>query len=122
GKITDTGYPGAFIADYVDQYLAQVESQGRFWFHSDLADAYSYNTLDQYEAEGDPDRIVSLLVSHREVLVFGRDTIEPFVNTGGQTGTFERASNTVIECGCAAKFSPRKIDNSVMWLDDKRIV
>ncbi len=121
-KITDEGYPGAFIADYIDQYLAQVEPQGRFWFHSDLANGTDYNTLDRYEAEADPDRIVSLIVSHREVLVFGRDTIEPFVNTGGQTGTFERASNTVIEVGCAAKFTPRKLDNSVFWLDDKRLV
>lgn len=121
-KITDEGYPGAFIADYIDQYLVQVEPQGRFWFHSDLANGTDYNTLDRYEAEADPDRIVSLLVSHREVLVFGRDTIEPFVNTGGQTGTFERASNTVIEFGCAARFTPRKLDNSVFWLDDKRLV
>lgn len=121
-KITDEGYPGAFIADYVDQYLVQIEPQGRYWFHSDLADATQYNTLDRYEAEADPDRMVSLLVSHREVLVFGKDTIEPFVNTGGQTGTFERASNTVIEVGCAAKFTPRRRENSVCWLDDKRIV
>lgn len=121
-KITDEGYPGAFIADYIDQYLAQVEPQGRFWFHSDLANGTDYNTLDRYEAEADPDRIVSLIVSHREVLVFGRDTIEPFVNTGGQTGTFERATNTVVEVGCAAKFTPRKLDNSVFWLDDKRLV
>jgi hypothetical protein len=121
-KITDEGYPGAFIAGYVDQYLAQVEPQGRYWFHSDLADATAYSTLDQYEAEADPDRIVSLHVSHREVLIFGKDTIEPFVNTGAQTGTFERASNTVIECGCAARFSVAGMDNSVFWLDDKRIV
>jgi hypothetical protein len=121
-KITDTGYPGAFVADYVDQYLAQVEPQGRYWFHSDLANAFEYNTLDRYEAEGDPDRIVSLIVSHREVLIFGRDTIEPYVNTGGQTGTFERASNTVVEVGCSARFTPRKLDNSVFWLDDKRLV
>ena len=121
-KITDEGYPGAFVADYIDQYLAQVEPQGRYWFHSDLAQGLHYNTLDRYEAEADPDRIVSLLVSHREVLIFGKDTIEPFVNTGGQTGTFERASNTVIEVGCAAKFTPRKLDNSVFWLDDKRLV
>lgn len=123
-KITDTGYPGAVIADYIDQYLAQVEPQGRFWFHSDLADAFSYNTLDRYEAEGDPDRIMSLLVSHREVLIFGRETIEPFVNnpTGDGTAPFERAANTVIECGCSARFSVRKMENSAYWLDDKRVV
>lgn len=121
-KVTDSGYPGAFVADFVDQYLAQVEPQGRYWFHSDLANAHAYNTLDQYQAEGDPDRIVSLLVSHREVLVFGADTIEPYVNTGGTTGTFQRASNTVIEVGCAARFTPRRLDSSAFWLDDQRLV
>lgn len=121
-KVADTGYPGATVVDFVDQYLAQVEPQGRYWFHSDLADAHNYNTLDRYQAEGDPDRIVSLLVSHREVLVFGAQSIEPYVNTGGATGTFERTSNTVIECGCAARFTPRRLDNSAFWLDDQRLV
>jgi hypothetical protein len=123
-KVTDDGYPGAFVADYVDSYLAQVEPQGRYWFHSDLADANAYSTLDQYEAEGLPDRIVTLKVSHREVLVFGKETIEPYVNepSGDGTAPFVRASNTVIECGCSAKYSPRSMDNSVFWLDDKRVV
>jgi hypothetical protein len=123
-RITDEGYPGAFIADYIDSYLAQVEPQGRFWFHSDLADALNYNTLDRYEAEGQPDRIVSLKVSHREALLFGQKTIEPYVNdpSGDGTAPFQRASNTVIECGCSAKFSVAALDNSVFFLDDKRIV
>ena len=121
-KVTDAGFPGSFIAFYVDQYLGYVEPQGRYWGHSDLADALSYNTLDQYEAEGDPDRIVSAYVSHREVLIFGKETIEPFVNTGGSTGTFERASNTVIENGCSSRYGVAGMDNSVFWPDDKRIL
>lgn len=121
-KITDEGYPGEVVTDFIDGYVAGVETQGRFWEHSELADALNYNTLDRYEAEGFPDRIVTLIVSHREVLVFGSDSIEPYVNTGGTTGTFERAANTVIEGGCAARFSPKKLDNSVFYLDDKRIV
>lgn len=121
-KVTDEGFPGSFMAFFVDGYMGFIEPQGRFWGHSELADALNYNTLDRYEAEGDPDRIVSGIVSHREALIFGKDTIEPYVNTGGQTGTFERASNTVIEVGCAARFTPRHRENSVCWLDDKRIV
>lgn len=121
-RITDEGYPGEVVTDFIDGYVAGVETMGRFWEHSELADALNYNTLDRYEAEGFPDRIVTLIVSHREVLVFGNDSIEPYVNTGGTTGTFERAANTVIEGGCAARFSPKKLDNSVFYLDDKRIV
>jgi len=123
-KITDEAYPGAFVAAYIDSYIAQVEPQGRYWFHSDLADALSYNSLDRYEAEGQPDRIISLHVSHREVLIFGRETIEPYVNdpSGDGTAPFQRANNTVVECGCAARFSVASLDNSVLFLDDKRIV
>jgi hypothetical protein len=123
-KVTDDGYPGAFIAWFIDGYLAQVEPQGRYWFHSDLANALSYNTLDVYEAEGQPDRIVTGHTSHREALIFGKETIEPYVNApeGDGTAPFQRASNTVIECGCAAKFSVESLDNSVFFLDDKRIV
>lgn len=121
-KITDPGYPGAFIADFCDGYLAQVEPQGRFWFHSDLAQALDYNTFDQVEAEADPDRIVGLHVAFREVLIFGADTIQPFVNTGAAQGTFQAAANTLIQCGCSAKFSPRTMDNATFFLDDQRIV
>jgi len=123
-KVTDEAYPGAFVAAYIDSYLAQVEPQGRYWFHSDLADALGYNSLDRYEAEGQPDRIITLHVSHREVLIFGRETIEPYVNdpSGDGTAPFQRASNTVIECGCSARFSAASLDNSVFFLDDKRIV
>lgn len=121
-KITDAGYPGAFIADFVDGYLVQVEPQGRYWLHSDLSQALDYNTFDQYEAEADPDRIVSLHVAFREVLVFGADTTEPFVNEGRAQGTFQRAANTVIQCGCSARHSPRTMDGAVFFLDDKRIV
>lgn len=121
-KIVDPGYPGAFIADFCDGYLAQVEPQGRFWFHSDLAQALDYNTFDQVEAEADPDRIVGLHVAFREVLIFGADTIQPFVNTGAAQGTFQAAANTLIQCGCSAKFSPRTMDNATFFLDDQRIV
>ena len=121
-RITDAGYPGAFVVDFVDGYMAQIEPLRRYWFHSELTQALDFNTLDRYPAEGQPDALVTLLVDHREVWVFGERTIEPFVNTGAATNTFARASNTVIENGCSAKFSPAKLDNSIFWLDDLGIV
>lgn len=121
-RITDAGYPGAFVVDFVDGYMAQIEPLRRYWFHSELTQALDYNTLDRYPAEGQPDALVTLLVDHREVWVFGERTIEPFVNVGAATNTFQRASNTVIENGCSAKFSPAKLDNSIFWLDELGIV
>lgn len=119
-RITDQGYPGAFLADFVDSYLMQVEPFGRYLFHSDLANATEYNTLDRFEAEAQPDRIVSMLVDHGEVWAFGDRTVELFQNTGAAQGTFQPKGIT-IEQGCAGRFTPAKLDNSVFWLGNDGI-
>lgn len=121
-RISDEGYPGAIVCDYVDSYLVQIEPFRRFWFHSDLADALSYNTLDRYEAEASPDRLVTLVVNFREVWVFSERTTEVFVNTGEATGTFQRASGSVIERGCAGRWAVAKLDNGLFWLGDDGII
>lgn len=119
-RVTDPGYPGAFLADFVDSYLMQVEPFGRYLFHSDLANASEYNTLDRFEAEAEPDRIVSMLVDHGEVWAFGVRTIQLFQNTGAAQGTFQPKGIT-IEQGCAGRFTPAKLDNSVFWLGNDGI-
>lgn len=121
-QVTDPGYPGAIVADYVDSYLVQVEPFRRFWFHSDLANALEYNTLDRYEAEASPDRMVTLAVFFREVWVFSERTTEVYVNTGAATGTFQRATGSVIEKGCAGRFAVGKTDSGLFWLGDDGVI
>lgn len=121
-QITDDGFPGFKVCDYIDSYIAGVEPAGRFWFTSELADATSYNTLDRYEAESQPDSIVGLIVSHEQVLVLGTRTGEFFVDTGANTGTFQRMQGTTMEVGCAAAATVCKLDNSVLWLGNDGIV
>ncbi|WP_414613981.1 putative Ig domain-containing protein [Stenotrophomonas muris] len=120
-KITDEGYPGSISSDYLDSYLLGVEPQGRYWFHSNLADATDYNTLDRYEAEAAPDRIVGLAVSQFEVVVFGQRTIEFFFNAGGQTGTFQNRRQSITR-GCASRHTIQKLDNTLFWLGDDGVV
>lgn len=121
-RITDEGFPGARVVDFVDGYIAFTEPFGRFWGHSELVKAGEYNTLDRYEAESAPDRIVTLVVSHREVIVFGERTAEIFRNTGAATGTFQRADGTEMERGCAGPFAVARLDNTVYWLGNDGIV
>lgn len=121
-QITDPGFIGAKVVDYADQYIVGVEPMGRFWFHSDLAAATSYNTLDRYEAEGEPDRIVTLVVTHGDVLVLGKRTGEFFYNTGAATNTFARRDGTSMEVGCASAHAARRLDNSTIWLGNDGVV
>lgn len=116
GPIADDGFPGAKTFDFIDGFMAFCEPFGRFWGHSQLAAATDYNTLDRYESETAPDRITTILVSHREVLAFNERTIDIFVNTGAATNTFARANGVSIDVGCIAKDTPQRLDNSVVWL------
>lgn len=120
-RIADPGFPGSLQTAYIDSYLLGVEPFGRFWFHSNLADATDYNTLDRYEAEAAPDRIVGLAVSQFEVIVFGERTAEFYGNAGGATGTFQ-SKRAVIDRGCASRHTICNLDNSVFWLGDDGIV
>jgi hypothetical protein len=120
-QITDVSYPGGIVADYLNQYILQVEPGRRFWFHSDLVNAKEYISTDQYEGESSPDLMVSLLVDHQEVWVFNERSIDIFVNSVSETAAFERATGTSIMIGCAGTFTPAQCDNSVFWLGDDGI-
>lgn len=120
-KITDEGFPGAVDLDFIDGYVVFTEPFGRYWGHSALADATSYNTLDRYQAERNPDKIVATRVNQNEVVVFGVKTTQFFTNTGQATGTFQD-KGIVLDVGCASRASIQSMDNTLMWLGNDGIV
>lgn len=120
-QITDEGFPGATIFQFIDGYLAFLEPFGKFWGHSELNDGLNYNTLDRYTAESAPDGIKSLIVSHREVFTPGDRSGEFFRNTGAATGTFARADGYEMERGIASPYAITRVDNTLAWLGDNGI-
>lgn len=121
-KIGDPGFPGMGSCDFMGQYILGVEPQRRFWFHSNLADATDYSTLDRYEAESAPDRIVGLIASHNDVLIFGERTIENWVNSPTATAAFQRNDGMTVERGCANANTIRRLDNTVFFLAENMTV
>lgn len=121
-QITDEAFIGSISFDFVDSYITGVDPGRRFAFHSDLADALSYNSLDRYEAEGSPDKLIGQIVTHREWWLVGERTIEPYVDDGQATGTFQRVSGVVMERGAASPHCLSLLDNTVIWLGDDGIV
>jgi hypothetical protein len=81
-QITDPDFPGAVTVGYLDGYFVFNEPNSqRFWVTS-LNDGTQIDPLDFASAEGNPDNIVSLMVDHREVWLFGNNTIEVWYNAG----------------------------------------
>lgn len=112
---TVPAYPGGKRIGYIDQYLVYLMADSQRFGWSALGDATSLDALDFASAEGSPDNLVSLLVDHRELWLFGVDTVEVWINTGSEA-VFERNPGAFIEFGCAAAHSPQRLDNSVYWL------
>ena len=124
-KNTSSGVPSVGFSSvaYIDGYgiLTVNDSSGQFCI-TGLQDFSTIDPLDFASAESSPDGLVSVLVDHREIWLFGAKTVEPWTNTGASPFPLERVPGALLERGCAAARSPAKMDNSVFWLGDDRII
>jgi hypothetical protein len=114
--VADVDFPAAARADYLDGYAIIIEpGTGRFWINETVGDWSAWNALDFATAEGWPDDTLDLIVDHRELFLFGRETIEPWVHTGDVDFPLERVPNGFIEKGVLCAGSVAKHDNTVFF-------
>lgn len=120
GEVTKIDTPRVSHGHFLDGYiLAREVDTGRFIW-SEINDADSVSGADFATAEGSPDNIVALLVDHREIFLFGENSLERWYNDG--VSPFIRLPNGFSERGCGAGDSPAKLDNTVFWLGDDLVV
>jgi hypothetical protein len=120
-QVTDPDFPGAKVVGYLDGYFVFIEPNSQRVWVTDLLDGQAVDPLDFASAEGSPDGLVSMIVDHREVWLFGAESTEVWVNSGNADFPLERINGAFNEVGCAATYSVAKADNSVFWLgaDDR---
>jgi hypothetical protein len=117
-KIADENFPNCSDVQFLDQYLiVNDRNTGNFQF-SALSDATDWDGLDIAAAEGSPDNLITLLVDHRELVLFGEQTTEVWFNDG--VSPFSRISGAFIEHGIVGEAAKAKLDNGVFfWSQDK---
>jgi len=115
-EITDADFPGAVTVDFLDGYFVFNEDNSQKIWVTSLLDGTAIDPLEFASAEGHPDNIIAIKVSHREVWLFGEDSIEVFYNSGEVDFPLSRIQGAFIETGCAAPASIAKLDNSLFWL------
>ena len=116
GPITNSAFPGAVTVSYLDGYFVFNEPNSqRFWITA-LFDGTTINPLDFASAEGSPDNLVSLIVDHRELWLFGSNSVEVWYDTGASNFPMQRIQGAYNELGCIAAYSVAKLDNDVFWL------
>jgi len=114
-RITSDAFYGADRVGFIDGYFIFNKPDTQQFYISSLYGT-DFDGLDFASAEGSPDLLVSLIVDHREVWMFGDTSTEVFYNSGNPDFPIERIQGAFIEHGCAAPHSVAKLDNTVFWV------
>lgn len=115
-QIIDPDFPGAGTVGYIDGYFVFNEPNSQKFWVTALLDGTSVEPLDFASAEGSPDGLVSLIVDHREVWLFGTNSVEVWYDAGLTDFPLARIQGAYNEIGCIATYSVAKLDNGLFWL------
>ena len=115
-QITDGDFPGASVVGYLDGYFVFIEPNSQRVWVTSLLDGTSIDPLDFASAEGSPDGLVSMIIDHREVWLFGSNSVEVWYDAGLTDFPLQRVQGAFNEIGCAAVYSVAKLDNAIFWL------
>jgi hypothetical protein len=120
-QITDPDFPAVAAVSQLDGYHLYPKVDSDQWIISNLRDATAYDALDFATAEGDPDTLLSIHVDHRQALLMGRRSIEPWYNSG-ETFPFNPVSGAFINTGLGARYAVANLDNTTFWLGNDSVV
>jgi hypothetical protein len=115
-QITDPDFAGAVTVAYLDGYFVFNQPNSQFIWVSQLLDGQSVDPLDFASAEGSPDGVVGLIADHRELWVFGTDSVEVWYNSGAADFPLTRIQGAFNEIGCVSAYTIAKMDNGLFWL------
>lgn len=96
---------------FVDSFFV-VTTDSKKFIRSNANDGLTWNPLNFFSAESDPDDIVSLVVHKNQVFIAGAETIEEFRNLAG---VFQR-SNFIIDKGVFSPFGIVNTSDSFMFV------
>lgn len=103
---------------FLDGYILAINSDDSKFYWSDIPTNTDWSALSFASAEANPDYTQGLYVVQRQIYLLGTITTEIWENDGSTP--FSRIPGGLIEIGCAAKYSPIKRGNSLMWLSHTR--
>ena len=120
GQITDTDFGLARTVGSLNGYFIFSDGTNSFFINTTPFDGSNYDALDFASAEANPDIINRIFVNHKELMLFGTETMEPWV---GDSGSFAFAAvvGAISEKGLASPWAIANIDNTVFWLDQNGI-
>lgn len=122
--VTATAFPDSapvVSITQVDNFLVGVrQDTGTVYFR--VPGDTTWNPLDFFSAEAEPDRAICVRTLAGLLYVFGTSSIEVYNLTGDAEVPFARVEGLGADRGIKDRDSAVKVDNSIMWVGEDSIV
>lgn len=114
-QIGDPGFQGSTRVDFLDSFII-FNIPGTNQWYCTLSDQIAFNALYIGIKTAWPDNILCVVANERLAVLFGPRKGEPWYNAGSAAFPFNILPGIIIEQGCAAVYSPQKMDTNIYWL------
>jgi hypothetical protein len=101
---------------YSDGFFLALYANSNQVAASNSLDATTWPGLSITQVSVFTDNVLSMIVDHREVWLWGPKASQPYFDSGNFPFPFDIVQGGFIEQGCGAQFSPARLDNSIFWL------
>jgi len=115
-RITSPNFYGSRFVAFLGGYFIFIRPGTQQYYISAIDDATDLDALEFSSAESNPDRVNMVLNDHDELKLFGEQTTETAVLTGGVDFPFGRISGALMEVGCMAPDTALRLDSAIYWL------
>ncbi len=113
--VTDGAFNGANVCDEVDNFIIYNNPGTNQWGCTNVGDVAS-GALNVASKIGSSDHITNLIADHRQVLLFGEQTSERWINVGTFPFPFANIPGSSMQHGTAAAASIARLGEGVVFL------
>lgn len=111
-EILSEDAPETTHVGYIDGYVVAIETRSNRFFHSNVGAFRTWDPLDVFAANANPDDLTALIVTpFGELILFGERSIEQFEPLASGTTPFARRWR--VSEGIHARYTPVFTDNAV---------
>lgn len=102
--------------EYLDGYFIFVAPDSNQFYLSAIDDGATFDALDFSSADASADKLVTLRVLKHELLLFGTQSTEVWVDSGGADFPFVRYNSVPIDIGIVGNRAAVRTTDSVFWV------
>jgi hypothetical protein len=115
-EVTDSNITGSAAVTFLNSQM--IYTKDRLFTIANPNQPDSASGLNSAAAESKPDDLVIAYAFQQNAYMFGKESTEPWWNTGEGNPPLARIDGQIFEVGCASKYSVDNTDEFLYWLGD----